>query len=191
MRTNIDIDIDIDIDEALMDQALQACPFKPRKDAVDAGLKQLARQAASRAVAQWRGMLKWASDGSVDGAAANRADAGVAAQALDGMLQHGQVRIVVPDLVLFKVLRGFRHERDHRRARALLESFDIEDVGGAALTRQTAGHHRDLRAHGGTVRSGIDVRVASFCIEHDDALLHRHRDFQAFEQRRGLRGWAH
>jgi len=114
-----------------------------------------------------------------------------AAQALDDMLQHGEVRIVVPDLVLFEVLRGFRHEREHRQARALMESFDIEDVGGAALARQAAAHYRELRAHGVTVRSSIDVLVASFCIERDYALLHRDRDFQAFEQRRGLRGWAH
>ena len=114
-----------------------------------------------------------------------------AAQALDDMLQQGEVRIVVPDLVLFEVLRGFRHEREHRQARALMESFDVEDVGGAVLVRQAAVHYRDLRAHGITVRSRIDVLVASFCIERDYALLHRDRDFQAFEQRRGLRAWAH
>lgn len=34
--------------------------------------------------------------------------------------QHAEVRIVVPDLVLFEVLRGFRHERHHRQARALM-----------------------------------------------------------------------
>jgi predicted nucleic acid-binding protein len=42
-----------------------------------------------------------------------------------------------------------------------------------------------------TVRSGIDVLVATFCIEHDYRLLHRDRDFQAFEEQRGLRGWRH
>ena len=114
-----------------------------------------------------------------------------AAAMLDELLQHGEVRIVVPDLVLFEVLRGFRHERDHRQARALMESFDIEDVGGADLAREAAAHCRELRAQGVTVRSGVDVLVASFCIDRDYALLHRDRDFQAFEQRRGLRGWQH
>jgi predicted nucleic acid-binding protein len=42
-----------------------------------------------------------------------------------------------------------------------------------------------------TVRSGTDVMVAAFCIENDDALLHRDRDFQVFGERRGLRGWNH
>ena len=114
-----------------------------------------------------------------------------AALSLDNMLQHGEVRIVVPDLVLFEVLRGFRHEREHRQARALLESFDIEALGGAEQARLAAAHYRDLRAHGITVRSSIDVLIASFCIERDYALLHRDRDFEAFEHRRGLRGWAH
>ena len=33
--------------------------------------------------------------------------------------------------------------------------------------------------------------AASFCIERDYALLHRDRDFDAFESLRGLRGWQH
>ena len=35
------------------------------------------------------------------------------------------------------------------------------------------------------------VLVASFCIERDYALLHRDKDFDAFESLRGLRGWRH
>jgi Arc/MetJ family transcription regulator len=69
MRTNIDID------DALMDQALQAGPFKTKKDAVEAGLRLLARQAAYREVLKWEGKLKWEGDESVDWVAANRADA--------------------------------------------------------------------------------------------------------------------
>ncbi|MDP1650308.1 MAG: PIN domain-containing protein [Rubrivivax sp.] len=107
------------------------------------------------------------------------------------LLDEGEVRIVVPDLVLFEVLRGFRHERDHREARLLMESLNIEDTGGAALALAAAQHYRSLRAQGVTVRSSIDVLVATFCIENDYALLHRDRDFQAFERLRGLRGWRH
>jgi len=110
---------------------------------------------------------------------------------LEQLLDQGEVRIVVPDVVLFEVLRGFRHERDLREARLLMEAFDIEAVGGADLARAAAAHYRDLRAQGLTVRSGIDVLIATFCIEHDYALLHRDRDFRAFESRRGLRGWQH
>ena len=114
-----------------------------------------------------------------------------ASQLLDDMLHHGEVRIVVPDLVLFEVLRGFRTERSLREARLLMEGFDIETVGGPALARNAAAHYRDLRAQGITVRSAIDVLVAAYCIEQDYALLHRDRDFRAFEELRGLRGWQH
>ncbi|HWH84701.1 MAG TPA: PIN domain nuclease [Burkholderiaceae bacterium] len=112
-----------------------------------------------------------------------------AADVLAQLLDHGEVRLVVPDLVLFEVLRGFRHERDHRQARLLMETLSIEPAGGAALAQTAAQHYRALRAQGFTVRSGIDVLVAAFCIENDYALLHRDRDFDAFEARRGLRAW--
>ena len=114
-----------------------------------------------------------------------------AAQLLDELLDHGEVRIVVPDLILFEVLRGFRTERSLREARLLMEAFDIETAGGLDVARSAAAHYRDLRAQGITVRSPIDVLVATFCIENDYALLHRDRDFQAFEELRGLRGWRH
>jgi predicted nucleic acid-binding protein len=114
-----------------------------------------------------------------------------AALMLDQLLDHGEVRLVVPDLVLFEVLRGFRHERDYRQARLLMETLSIEEAGGAELALAAAQHYRSLRAQGITVRSPVDVLVATFCIERDYALLHRDRDFDAFEELRGLRGWRH
>ncbi len=60
MRTNIDIDDD------LMAQAMQAGPYKTKKDAVEAGLKLLARQAAYREILKWEGKLKWEGDESID-----------------------------------------------------------------------------------------------------------------------------
>ena len=114
-----------------------------------------------------------------------------AALMLDQLLDHGEVRLVVPDLVLFEVLRGFRHERDHRQARLLMETLSIEATGGTELALAGAQHYRSLRAQGITVRSSVDVLVATFCIERDYALLHRDRDFLAFEDLRGLRGWSH
>ncbi len=60
MRTNIDID------DALMAEAMKAGPFKTKKDAVEAGLKLLARQAAYREILKWRGKLEWQGDESID-----------------------------------------------------------------------------------------------------------------------------
>ena len=53
MRTNIDID------DALMASAMSVGPYKTKKDAVEAGLKLLARQAAYREILKWEGKLKW------------------------------------------------------------------------------------------------------------------------------------
>ena len=113
------------------------------------------------------------------------------AQLLEDLLDHGEVRLVVPDLVLYEVLRGFRHERDYRQARLLMQTLSIESVGGAGMVLAAAQHYRGLREQGISVRSSIDVLVAAFCIERDYALLHRDRDFEAFEELRGLRGWRH
>ena len=63
--------------------------------------------------------------------------------------------------------------------------------GGAEMALAAAHHYRSLRASGITVRSALDVLVASFCIERDYALLHRDRDFDSFELQRGLRVWQH
>lgn len=53
MRTNIILDDD------LIAQAMKAGPFKTRKEAVDAGLRLLARQAAYRDILALRGKLRW------------------------------------------------------------------------------------------------------------------------------------
>ena len=114
-----------------------------------------------------------------------------AAQVLEHLLDNGEVRLVVPDLVLFEVLRGFRHERDFRQARLLMQTLSVETIGGADLVLAAANHYRALRAQGTTVRSPIDALVATFCIERDYALLHCDRDYDAFENLRGLRTWRH
>jgi antitoxin ParD1/3/4 len=56
MRTNIEID------DELMEGAMRAGPFKTKKDAVEAGLALLARQAAYREILKWEGKLLWDGD---------------------------------------------------------------------------------------------------------------------------------
>ncbi len=53
MRTNIDIDND------LMAAAMKAGPYKTKKEAVEAGLQLLKRQAAYREILKFRGQLQW------------------------------------------------------------------------------------------------------------------------------------
>jgi len=115
--------------------------------------------------------------------------AGTACDELARLLRDGRMRLVVPDLVLFEVLRGFRHERDLRQARWLLQTLSIEPCGGEAVALAAAEHYRDLRKRGVTVHSAVDLMVAAYCIEQDYLLLHRDRDYDALALHRGLRVW--
>jgi antitoxin ParD1/3/4 len=71
MRTNIDID------DALMKAALAAGPFKTKKEAVEAGLRLLGRQAHYREVLKWRGKLHWEGDDATSWAGALPTGSGV------------------------------------------------------------------------------------------------------------------
>jgi antitoxin ParD1/3/4 len=53
MRTNIEID------DSLLAEAMKAGPYQSKREAVEAGLRLLARQAAYREILKWEGRLKW------------------------------------------------------------------------------------------------------------------------------------
>lgn len=110
---------------------------------------------------------------------------------LSDLLADGGAPLVMADLVLFEVLRGFRHEQDFNAARRTLAALPVVSIGGEDETQRAAQHYRALRARGLTVRSAIDVLLASYCIEHDCALLHSDRDFDLMELHRGLKVWRH
>lgn len=56
--------------------------------------------------------------------------------------------VAVADLVLFEVLRGFRHERDYLAARKTLTALTVVEIGGEDNALQAAQHDRLLRAMG-------------------------------------------
>ena len=116
---------------------------------------------------------------------------GAAADHLADLLQDGTAPLGMPDLVLFEVLRGFRNEQDFQAARRVLAALPIIEIGGEDAALRAAHHYRGLRAVGVTVQSPIDVLLASYCIEHDHALLHTDHDFDALESLRGLKVWRH
>ena len=62
MRTNIDID------DQVLAAAMQSGAYKTKKEAVEAGLRLIARQAAYREILKWEGKLRW--DGDEDSAEA-------------------------------------------------------------------------------------------------------------------------
>jgi predicted nucleic acid-binding protein len=110
---------------------------------------------------------------------------------LDQCLDTPELEVGVPDLVAFEVLRGFSNTRARQQAEDFLLDLPIVEIGGIANALQAAEHDRALRAKGFTIRSPIDVLLASYCITHDHMLLHRDADFDAIETLRGLKSWPH
>jgi predicted nucleic acid-binding protein len=80
------------------------------------------------------------------------------------LLQDGGAPLGLPDLVLFEVLRGFRDEQDFQAARRALHALPIVEIGGEDNALRAAHHYGALRAAGVTVRSPVDVLLASYCM---------------------------
>jgi hypothetical protein len=86
-----------------------------------------------------------------------------------------------------EVLQGFADERDFNRARKMLTSLTVIELGGQEIAIQAAKNFRALRVRGVTVRKTIDTVIATRCIESGYDLLHNDRDFDPFVKHLGLR----
>ncbi len=104
---------------------------------------------------------------------------------LDAML--GNEPLAIGDLILVEVLQGFGSDRDFNRARKLLETLTIIDVGGRDIAIKAAKNFRTLLSLGITVRKTIDTVIATRCIEDGLGLLYSDRDFDPFVEHLGLR----
>jgi predicted nucleic acid-binding protein len=104
---------------------------------------------------------------------------------LDTLLGHEP--LAIGDLILTEVLQGFTSERDFNRARKMLTSLLVVELGGQEIAIQAAKNFRALGALGVTVRKTIDTLIATRCIESGYDLLHSNRDFDPFAKHLGLR----
>lgn len=95
-------------------------------------------------------------------------------------------RIGVPTIVLGEVLQGLRDDRQAALVQAQLMQFEIVALIDAGLAVEAAQHYRRLRQAARTVRTTIDLLIATYCIREQHALLHRDRGFDVFEERLGL-----
>lgn len=101
------------------------------------------------------------------------------------------VDLGVADLVVFEVMRGFAAPKEQKRAKDLLLELDVVEIGGIDNALRAAEHYRALRAQGYTVRSPVDVLLASYCMAHGHMLLHRDADFDVMTVLRGLQVVPH
>ena len=98
----------------------------------------------------------------------------------------GTEGLVVGDLILAEVLRGFRDDRGFNEARRLLGKLEQVSLGGEEVAVEAARNFRRLRVRGVTVRGTIDIIIATRCLTDGLRLLHADRDFDAFETHLGL-----
>jgi len=95
--------------------------------------------------------------------------------------------LVVGDLILAEVLRGFKDDRGFNETRRLLGRLRQISLCGEDLAVEAARNYRKLRAKGVTVRGTVDVIIATRCLANGLQLLHTDKDFDGFEEHLGLR----
>ena len=91
-------------------------------------------------------------------------------------------RLGLTDVILCEVLQGVRDEATATTVERQLLKLEVFQTGGVDLARESAKNYRTLRARGHTVRKTIDCLIATFCLRGQHSLLHRDRDFDAFER---------
>ena len=106
-------------------------------------------------------------------------------ETLDSLL--GREPLAIGDLILTEVLQGFTDERSFNKAKDMLTSLTIVELGGRHVAIQAARNFRALRKLGVSIRKAIDTIIATQCIESGYDLLHDDRDFDSFVKHLGLR----
>ncbi len=95
--------------------------------------------------------------------------------------------ILVGDLILAKVLQGFRDDSDFEGARRALSKYIQVEMVNPELALQSARNYRLLRRKGITVRKTIDSLIATYCMGNEHDLLHNDNDFDGYEKHLRLR----
>lgn len=95
--------------------------------------------------------------------------------------------ILVGDLILLEVLRGVRDEVEAERLGIHLRSFRMAPMCGVDIAMRAASNYRILRRRGITIRTAVDLIIATFCIERGHALLQHDRDFLPMSEHLGLK----
>ena len=103
-----------------------------------------------------------------------------------GEFQRAHRALLVGDLILLEVLQGARDETHAARIERDLRKFRIEPMADAEIALKAARNYRTLRQNGITVRTTIDLVIATFCVERGHWLLHDDRDFDAIAAPLGL-----
>jgi predicted nucleic acid-binding protein len=97
-------------------------------------------------------------------------------------LEMSKQRLGVTDLILCEILQGTRSDREFRLLRDAMLKYEVFATGGREMAIVSSENYQLLRKKGFTPRKTIDCWIATFCLMQGHALLHRDRDFEAFEK---------
>lgn len=86
--------------------------------------------------------------------------------------------VCICGVVLTEVLQGIRDDKEYAHALASFDSFILLPMTQTTFVR-AAELYRTLRRRGLTIRNAVDCMIAAVALEHDVALLHNDRDFNA------------
>ena len=101
-------------------------------------------------------------------------------------LEMDRQRLGITDIILCEVLQGISDDRTFARVHRELLTLQIFTTGGTEVAVAAARNFRFLRKKGHTIRKTVDCLIATFCLSEGHSLLHRDRDFDAFERFLGL-----
>lgn len=102
-------------------------------------------------------------------------------------LVEAEADLIVPELVVMELCIGPTDERDARRLRRLLHSFDVVPLAPLIDADRAAALHRQCRRAGQTVRSLVDCLISALALRLDEQVLHCDRDFEVLARHAGLR----
>jgi predicted nucleic acid-binding protein len=113
---------------------------------------------------------------------------GAESRAVDKLksIRNPATTIIVGELVLLEVLQGARDDLHAARIESDLRVFKIERMLDDDIAVKAARNYRILRQQGITIRTTIDLVIATFCVEREHSLLHDDRDFDAMAGHLGL-----
>lgn len=98
----------------------------------------------------------------------------------------GKEEVIITDHILLEVLRGFINEKDYNAALYYLERFRCYSTLGKELAIKCVENYRYLRKNGITLKSTVDLIIATYCLENNLPLLHNDHDFDPLENHLGL-----
>lgn len=92
--------------------------------------------------------------------------------------------LIVGDLILAEVLRGFKDDHGFNEARRMLGRLEQVKLGVEELAVAATRSFRKPRVRGVTVRGTIDVIIATRCLADDESP-------RVLRRLQLLRGWSH